>query len=368
VTSRLGAAVEDVSAAAYTVPTDAPEADGTWHWDRTTLVVVRVRAGGEVGLGYTYGPVAVCGLVTDVLAPQVVGLDAADVPAAAIRAAACVRNIGRDGAAALAASALDTALWDLKARLAGLPLHRLLGRVREQVPVYGSGGFTTYDDQQLTDQLHGWLDEGCRWVKIKIAEDAGARVERDVQRIRQVRDVVGDDVGVFVDANGGYIAKQAVRVLAKVADVGVAWFEEPVSSDDLPGLRLVRESVPADVAAGEYGYDLQYFERMCAAAAVDCLQVDVTRCGGITGWLRAATIADAHGLEVSAHCAPYLAVAPAAATPNMRHLEWFHDHVRIEQQLFCELPGLEGGDLPVPDGPGNGLRLDEGRAERFRVA
>ncbi|HET9500494.1 MAG TPA: enolase C-terminal domain-like protein [Marmoricola sp.] len=362
------ATVEALSVAAYTVPTDAPEADGTWHWDRTTLVVVHARALGVEGLGYTYGPASVCGLVQDVLAPQVVGLSVADVPRAAVRMGRCVRNIGRDGAAALAASAVDCALWDLKARVSGLPLHRLLGRVRDTVPVYGSGGFTTYDEPRLAEQLTGWVEDGCRWVKIKIAEACGTREDRDAERIRQVRRVVGDEVGVFVDANGGYTAKQAIRMLERVSDVGVTWFEEPVSSDDLAGMRVVRESVPADVAAGEYGYDLQYFERMCASGAVDCLQVDVTRCGGITGWLRAVAVADAFGLEVSAHCAPHLSAAPAAATPNFRHLEWFHDHVRIERDLFCDLDGLQDGNLPLPELPGNGLVLDRARAEPFRVA
>jgi L-alanine-DL-glutamate epimerase-like enolase superfamily enzyme len=360
--------VQSVEASAYTVPTDGPEADGTFAWDSTTIVVVRVRAGGHTGLGYTYGPAAAAALVERELAGVVRGVDAFATGLAWAAMVDHVRNIGRSGAAALAISAVDTALWDLKARLLDVPLHRLMGAVRDTVPVYGSGGFTTYGDSTLADQLEGWLSDGARWVKIKIAESRGTRPERDVRRIRQVRDVVGSDVGVFVDANGGYTAKQAVRLLAEVADVGVTWFEEPVSSDDLAGLHLVRDRVDADVAAGEYGYDLAYFQRMCDAGAVDCLQADVTRCGGYTGWQQAATVAAAHGLEVSAHCAPNLSLPACAATRNFRHLEWFFDHVRIESALFEGARPLIDGAVAPTDAPGHGLALIEKAAEGYRVA
>ena len=143
------------------------------------------------------------------------------------------------------------------------------------------------------------------------------------------------------------------------ADWTSAWFEEPVSSDDLAGLREVRDAVDADVAAGEYGHDITYFGRMCAAGAVDCLQIDATRCGGITEWLRAAAVAAAHGLQVSGHCAPHLHAPVAAATPNLRHLEWFHDHVRIESMLFDGTLRPGGGTVrPDRNRPGHGMELD----------
>src|SRR6202035_4293652 len=141
---------------------------------------------------------------------------------------------------------------------------------------------------------------------------------------------IGPDAELFVDANGGYTRKQAVRMALAMADQDVTWFEEPVSSDDLDGLREVRDQVTPDVTAGEYGYDLVYFARMVDAGPVDCLQIDVTRCGGITEWLRAAAVAAARGLQVSGHCAPNLHAHVAAAAQNFRHLEDFHDHVRIE--------------------------------------
>jgi len=258
-------------------------------------------------------------MVHDKLAPVVTGRDAMDVGGAFGATVKAIRNAGRPGVAGYAISAVDVALWDLKARLLGLPLHRLLGAVRDQVPVYGSGGFTAYDERQLREQLSHWaLEQRIPRVKIKIGESWGADPARDLQRMHQARAVVGEDVELFVDANGGYARKQAIRVMRAAADLDVRWYEEPVSSDDLDGLREIRDAVRPDVTAGEYGCDLYYFRRMCAAGAVDCLQADVSRCGGITEWLRAAAVAASYGLDISGHCGPHLHAHAAAATPNGR--------------------------------------------------
>ena len=267
----------------------------------------------------------------------------------------------------MAIAAVDIALWDLRARVVELPLHRLLGG-GATVPVYGSGGFTTYDDQRLEQQLQGWLEQGVRAVKVKIGEDWGGNVERDLRRIRQARHVIGDDVALFVDANGGYTPKQAVRVADRFAEHAVSWFEEPVSSDDLAGLRRVRDRVEADLTAGEYGYDLTYFERMCDAGAVDCLQIDVSRCGGITEWRRIAAVAAGHHVEVSGHCAPHVTFPVASATPGFRHGEWFHDHVRLEPLLFEGTRLPRDGLVTLTDAPGHGLTLRTGsEIDRYRV-
>ncbi|PKW27276.1 enolase C-terminal domain-like protein [Phycicoccus duodecadis] len=364
-----GPLVSSVEVAAYAVPTDAPEADGTLAWDSTGVVVVEVAAGGRRGVGWTYAPAAAAALVRDVLAPVVVGGDAMAVAGLSQAMIRQVRNIGRPGLASYAISAVDVALWDLKARLLGLPLHRLLGAVHDGVPVYGSGGFTTYDESRLTEQLTGWVDQGIPRVKIKIGESWGKRPDRDLARMRQARHVVGDEVELFVDANGGYGRKQAVRMMAAAADLGVHWFEEPVSSDDLDGLAEVRAAVAPDVTAGEYGTDLAYFARMCRAGAVDCLQVDASRCGGISEWLRVAALAAASGLDVSGHCAPHLHVHVAAAVANLRHLEWFHDHVRIESMFFDGTLDPSGGVLvPDPHAPGHGLTFRRADAESHRVS
>jgi L-alanine-DL-glutamate epimerase-like enolase superfamily enzyme len=307
-------------------------------------------------------------VVRDQLAPVVEGHNVLDVPGAWHAMVRSLRNVGRPGIGGMALSAVDLAMWDLKARLLDLPLHRLLGAVHDEIPVYGSGGFTTYDDVRLAEQLTGWVEQGIPRVKIKIGEGWGTRVDRDLDRVRQARSAIGDKTELYVDANGGYTAGQAVRVARQLQDWDVRWFEEPVSSDDLSGLRQVRRQATADVTAGEYGYDLAYFQRMCAAQAVDCLQVDVTRCGGITELLRVAAVAASHGLEVSGHCAPHLHLAVLMAVPNIRHLEWFHDHVRIESMLFDGTLDPSGGILcPAEDRAGHGLAPSHGRAEPYRV-
>jgi L-alanine-DL-glutamate epimerase-like enolase superfamily enzyme len=360
--------VEALTAATYRIPTDAPEADGTISWTSTTMTVVWARAAGCVGTGWTYGAGAVRAVVADKLTPVVLGRDAFDVPGAYAAMGRSARNIGRLGVAACAISAVDVALWDLKARLLDLRLARLLGQAVDSVPIYGSGGFTSYDADQLEAQFGHWVHEQhIPRVKMKIAESWGAREDRDLARIAQARKIIGPDAELYVDANGGYTRKQAIRVAQSFAGYDVRWFEEPVSSDDLTGLREVRDHVTADVAAGEYGYDLPYFARL--VTAVDCLQADVSRCGGITEWLRVAAVAAANNLQISGHCAPYLHLDAAAATPNLRHLEWFHDHVRIETMLF------DGTVEPCPGGvlrpdltrPGHGLEFRDDAAAPYLV-
>ncbi|MEU9396719.1 enolase C-terminal domain-like protein [Streptomyces sp. NPDC048324] len=367
---RRNETVERLDTAVYTVPTDTPEADGTLSWDSTTLVLTTVGCGPVTGIGYTYAPAAAAHLIDEVLADVVVGGGIFDVPRANEAMQRAVRNAGLPGVAAQAIAAVDIALWDVKARLLDLPLVDLLGAARDDVPVYGSGGFTTYDADRQDRQLRGWAEEGILRVKIKIGESWGQCEQRDLRRVAEARASVGDASALYVDANGAYGAKQALRVADALAGEGVTWFEEPVSSDRLTVLARIREHASMDITAGEYGYTLPYFEHMLAAEAVDCLQVDVTRCGGITVWLRAAALAHSRGLDVSGHCAPHAHAHVAAAVPNLRHLEWFHDHVRIERLLFDGVLDPGGGSITPGSGeaPGLGLTLNTERARPYRVS
>jgi L-alanine-DL-glutamate epimerase-like enolase superfamily enzyme len=365
-----GPEVTALDAAVYVIPTDAPEADGTLAWDKTTMVVVTAKAGNERGLGWSYTAAAAATLVGELLADVVTGRDAFDVAGTAEAMARQVRNVGRPGVAAMAISAVDIALWDLKARLLGVALSSLLGRARDTVPVYGSGGFTSYSDDQTREQLSGWVEkQRIPRVKIKIGESWGSEERRDLARVRLAREVIGPDAELYVDANGGYTTGQAVRVAAALDDYGVTWFEEPVSSRDPAGLAAIRRQVRPDVAAGEYSWSLADSAALIAAGAVDCLQLDVTRCGGITEFGRGAALAAANQLQVSGHCAPNLHAHVAAAVPNLRHLEYFHDHQRIEQLLFDGTLDPDGGALrPDPGRPGHGMTLRAADAEPFRRA
>lgn len=356
--------IRKVAVNLYRIPTDYPESDGTLKWDHTTLVLVRAEAGGKTGLGYTYADPATGKLIEQLLAKVVEGRDVMAIPAIWDAMVRRIRNLGRPGIVSMAISAVDAALWDLKARLLDLPLVTLLGAAREAVPIYGSGGFTSYSDEQLQKQLSGWVDQGIPSVKMKIGRNASA----DLQRVRLARKAIGPETELFVDANGAYSRKQALAQAEKFSESNVSWFEEPVSSDDLAGLRLIRDRAPAvmDIAAGEYGYESVYFLRMLQAGAVDVLQADATRCGGISGFLKAASLCDAYQLPLSAHTAPTLHAHVGCAAPRLRNLEYFHDHVRIENMFFDGvLQPAQGKLRPDLSRPGLGIELKQADVQRF---
>lgn len=362
--------VDDVSVHAFTVPTDGPdgrESDGTLEWDSTTMVLVEAHGGGRTGLGYTYGDVSVATFVESKLAGVVRGVDAM-APAAAWRAQQdAIRNAGQPGVGAMAVAAVDIALWDLEARLLDLPLYRVLPSYRDGLPVYGSGGFTNYPVGRLTEQLADWVDQGIPRVKLKTSRDPAS----DPARLSAVREVIGTGPELFADANGALSRKAALYWARRFADEwGVCWFEEPVSSQDVAGLRVLRDQGPPglDIAAGEYGFVLRDFEDLLSAGAVDCLQADVTRCGGITGLLQVAGAAAARQVDLSGHCAPAVSAHAFCAVPHPRHLEYFHDHVRLERLAFDGVgTPVDGVLAPASDRPGLGLGVRWADLRPYRV-
>lgn len=358
----MSARVERIEVSAYTVPTDSPESDGTLSWDSTTMVLVEASGGGERGLGYTYGDVSVGKFVESKLAALLEGADAMSPPAAWATMQLAIRNAGRSGVGAMAVSAVDIALWDLKAKLLGVPLADALPRFHAAVPVYGSGGFTSYSNGQLEDQLGGWAEEGIPRVKMKVGREPG----EDPERVRVARDAIGEGVELLVDANGAYTRKQALYWAEAFADEGITYLEEPVSSEDREGLRLLRDRGPGslDIAAGEYEWTLPQLADL--ARCVDILQADVTRCGGITNLLRVDGICKGRQLPFSAHCAPAVSVHACCAMESLLHLEYFHDHVRVEGMLFHGVLGPGEGYLrPDPSRPGLGLELKRADAKRY---
>jgi len=358
------ARVEKLEVAAYVVPTESAESDGTLEWDATTLVTVELAAGGTRGFGYTYADTATARLIEDRLAELVIGRDPMRTAEIWTSLIASIRNLGRPGIASMAIAAIDVALWDLKARLLGVPLVTLLGPCRDQVPVYGSGGFTSYSVDRLRAQLAQWVKDGIHSVKMKV----GREPEKDAARVRAVRAAIGDDAELFVDANGAYSRKQALALAESFAEERVCWFEEPVSSDDLDGLRLLCDRAPSgmEITAGEYGYDLVYFRRMLEAGAVDVLQADATRCAGMTGFLKVGALCESFGVPLSSHTAPSLHLPACVALGVVRHAEYFYDHARIEQLLFdgAAVPrdGMIASDLSRP---GLGIELRRTDAARY---
>lgn len=354
------------NARAFTIPTDAPEADGTIAWSSTTLIVVELHADNVTGIGYTYAHKTAAIVARELIERHCAGKDPFHTNEMFAAMRRSQRNYGSEGIAATALSAVDIALWDLKAKLLKLPLATLLGPVRTAAPVYGSGGFTTYTDNQLSTQLSGWVAQGIPRVKMKI----GTHPEQDPHRLAVAREATGPQAELFIDANGAFSRKQALNFAEFArAEHNVTWFEEPVSSDDLEGLRLLRDRAPAgmEIAAGEYGWNALYLKRMIDAAAVDVVQADATRCGGVTGFMEAAAIADAHPIPLSAHCGPTIHMHLACAARPLRHVEYFHDHVRIESMLFDGFRAAESDGCMHPDfgRPGLGIELKLPDAERF---
>ncbi|TPE49602.1 mandelate racemase [Amaricoccus solimangrovi] len=359
------APIRSVRARAFTIPTDAPESDGTLEWRETTLVLAEIEAGGMRGLGYTYSDASAGKLIEDKLAEALRGEDALDIRARWTAMRDRTRNLGQTGLAATAISAVDNALWDLKGKLLGLPVAALVGRARREIRAYGSGGFTSYDDARLAAQLGGWAEQGCFAVKMKVGRKPG----EDRRRMRVAREAIGAGTGLFIDANGAFDRKSALAFAEAAGGFCARWFEEPVSSNDLAGLRLLRDRAPAGMAitTGEYAFAPWTFRDLLGAGAVDVLQADATRCLGITGFLDAAALALAHEVPLSAHCAPALHLHACLAAPAAAHLEWFHDHVRIEAMLFDGAPRLAAGLLRDNGEPGLGLAPKEAELARFAV-
>ena len=349
---------------AFEIPTSSPESDGTFAWDSTVLVTVEIEHGGTTGFGYTYADASTAQFVKDHLATIALSGDPMSPPATYAAMERAVRNLGREGVASTAISAIDAALWDRKAKILKRPLVALLGERRPAIDAYGSGGFTSYSTRELERQMSEWKTAGFSRVKMKIGKN-----EDTLGRVRIAREAIGRDVELFVDANGAYDVREAIEIAHAIASQDVAWFEEPVTSDDLEGLRFVREHAPNGmrIAAGEYGYRARYFDCMLAAGAVDTLQADATRCG-ITGFLVAATLCDARGIPLSAHCAPSLHTHVACAAPAVVHVEHFHDHERIERMLLDGASTPKNGRL-IPDSSavGMGLTLKRADAEKHCV-
>ncbi len=351
---------------AFTIPTDLPESDGTAKWDATTVVIVELNAGSATGIGYAYANLAAAHVAKELVERCIIDADAFEIPALHSKLDRAVRNWGRPGLVSSAISAIDTCLWDLKARLLDRSLITLLGRVRDSIPAYGSGGFTSYTKEQLVDQLTGWAAEGLRSVKMKI----GREPEKDVERVRAVQKALAGKAELFVDANGAYSRKQALEKSRQFGDLGVTWFEEPVTSDDRIGLHMLVEHAPpvVRIAAGEYIYVLDDARLLLEAQAVDVLQTDVTRCGGVTNFIKIGDACEIAHYPFSAHTSPSIHATLCCSVLSAINVEYFHDHARIERMIFDgAVEPVDGNLHPDAGRPGLGLELKRSDAAKYQA-
>lgn len=279
-----------------------------------------------------------------------------------------VRGFGRKGVALSAISAIDTALWDLKAKALNLPLYKLLGSFTDAVPVYGSGGWTNLSEKELVKEQVGWVERGFKGIKIKVGKDFGSAEKEDVRRLAAVRKAVGDDIAIYIDANNGYYAKQAIALAPRFEEYNVGFFEEPVIADDIEGLAAVSRETKIPVATGEHEYTKYGFKELLVRGAADILQPDVGRVGGVSEWMKVAHMAHGFNLPVANHSLHLISLHLACATPNFFIFEYLGMMEEADKFFYTEIPMPKDGMLsPFPDKPGLGLELKPDVIAKYQV-
>ena len=332
------------------------------------MVVVRIATDdGVEGVGYTYmvgntGGSAIRHLAEDDLAPLLVGQDPRETERLWKMMWRATHYVGRGGPASFAISAIDVALWDLKAKAAGEPLWRLLGGHSPKVKVYAGGIDLDMPLDDLKEQTAKNLEAGFRAIKMKVGRE---RLGEDIERVAAIREALGPDIPLMVDANMKWCVDEAIRASHALAEHGVYWLEEPTIPDDVAGhVRIEREgSLP--VAAGENLHTIYEFQKMIAAGAVSFPEPDLSNCGGITAWMKIAHLAEAHNLPVTTHGIHDLHVSLLAAVPNASYLEahGFGLERFIEQPIHIE----EGFTSPS-ERPGHGVKFLWDELEPHRIA
>ncbi len=335
---------------------------------RSALFVHIKTDEGIEGLGTSAGSTAVQAVVEDSLKGVLIGEDPFNIEKLWDLMFWTVRGVGRKGIAFCAISALDIALWDLKAKALDLPLYRLLGPYTDTVPVYGSGGWTNFSESELVAEQVGYVERGFPRVKMKVGKDFGMSEDEDVKRLAAVRKAVGDDVEIYVDANNGYYAKQAIRMSQIFEQFDVKWFEEPVLADDIEGLAMVSQSTTIPVATGEHEYTKFGFKDLIARGGADIVQPDIGRVGGVTEWMKVAHIAHAFNLPVAPHAYQLIHLHVACATPNLKVVEYLGVSDQSDRVWYTEFPEpVNGMWSPYSDRPGLGLELDPAAVKKFKV-
>ena len=323
---------------------------------RSTVFVHIDTDDGFTGFSYLNAPSAIRSLITAELKPLLVGQDPFDTERLWTDMFWKVRGYGRKGLAFQAISGIDVALWDIKGKALGQPLYRILGAAHESVPVYGSGGWTHFTTEELVAEQSGYVEMGFPRVKMKVGKDFGMDERADIERVDAVRKAVGDDVEIFIDANNGYYAKQAIRMSREFEAFGVAWFEEPVLADDIDGLAAVSRATNIPVATGEHEYTKYGFKDLIARGGADIVQPDIGRVGGVTEWMKVSHLAHAFNLPVAPHAYSLLHLHCTMATPNLKVVEILGAEMEQWDFLFEEVPRPVNGQWkPFDHKPGIGL-------------
>lgn len=344
---------------------DGKLADPTRKVEAVGYVVVDVATDqGLHGYGITYdeqGAEAIREFIKHVFEPRMKGRNPLDSAVLYEENFHLFRGVGRKGLAFCAYSAVDLALWDLKGKILGLPVYKLLGGGRNVVPVYASGGWSSYTVDELVGEATMAVSRGYNAVKIKVGVEGGRNPSEDLRRVKAVREAIGPGVKLMLDANNIWTSGTAVRFANQVKEYDILFFEEPVPADDMPGLARFRRGTDVPLATGEHEYTRFGVRDLVVAGAVDVLQVDATKCGGYTETLRMNAIAQAWNITFAPHAMEHMHMHLLAAAPNGAFLERLLMFEPVVEKTFVNPPAPVNGMLRLPDGPGLGLeyKLDE---------
>lgn len=359
--------IERVWAELYRIPVHREMHDAIRHFSKMDVVISHIETDeGASGLGFTYsiipyGSREICSLINDGLACLMRGMDPRDHERIWNRIWRKVDWVGRGGIAVLALAAIDIGIWDLKSKLAGIPLHRLLGGARERVPVYNTdGGWLNHSIEQLVEETRQIVAAGFRGTKIKVGKDDAAE---DVERIAAVREVLGPNRTLMVDANERFTAAEAIRRARMWEPFNLFWFEEPLPAEDILGHVALKAHTSIPIAVGESLFTRFQFRDYIANGGASILQADTCRCGGITEWLKIAHMAECHNMQVSPHFVMELHLPLAAAVPNSLFVEYIPS---LNPVLTQPLELVDGCFVPS-ETPGLGIPFDWDRLRSFKV-
>ena len=337
-------------------------ADATRKVETLGFTIVRIGTDqGLEGIGVTYhevGGEATRALIQYNIAPKLIGRDPLENEVLWQEFFHFLRGVGRKGLTFCALSAVDIALWDLKGKILGLPLYRLLGGNNPKVPVYTSGGWTSYSDDELVEEATGMVGRGYTAIKLKVGVEGGRNPNRDLRRIRRVREAIGPDIALMLDANNCWDAATAVHFANNVRECDIYFFEEPVFADDIPGLARFKRGTDIPLASGEHEYTKFGVRDLVLAGAADVVQVDITRVGGYTEALKVAAITQAWNLKFAPHAMEHMHLHIVSAVPNALFLERLILFEEITGCIYRNPPMPAGGYMQIPDLPGLGLELD----------
>ncbi len=346
-----------------TLAPPGPGAGGRSH------LFVHIKTDEDIeGLGVGQASPGSAQLIETVLKQILIGQDPFDIEQLWSEMFWKLRTFGNKGIASQALSAVDIGLWDLKAKALALPLYRLLGAYTDAVPIYGSGGWTNLSEAELVAEMSGYVEQGIRRVKMKVARDYGRGEAEDIARVAAVRKAIGDDVALYIDGNYGYYPKQAIYMAREFEQFQVGWFEEPVLVDDVQGMAEIRRAIDIPIAAGELESGKYKFRELIAGGAVDIAQPDVGRVGGVTEWMKVAHLAHAFNLLVAPHAVQLVHLHLACATPNLKAVEYLGSLLECDNLWYTQIPEPKDGMWsPFPDKPGLGLELDPYAVEKWAV-